>query len=207
MHWRLRRLVRSAQVNLPPSLAEARHAVQRVYLRFRGRPSDPDFAILGMLKFAPDEVLLDVGANRGQSIDAMRLFHSWQPIVAFEALPALARRLTRAFSCDRHVDIHAVGLSDAPGTLKLSVPSYNGWPFEGQSSFALNRENLDYRRGRGPLVGHGLRGPSLPLGRIRQGRGRARPQFDLHPPAGGARVLGRRRQGGLRRDERRVSPR
>jgi FkbM family methyltransferase len=140
-----RTVVRTVQVHFP-ALLEQRHIAQRTWLRVRRRPFDYDFRCLSGLSFAPDEVMIDIGANRGQSIDAMRLYHPKQPIVAFEPNPNLAARLPSLFKGDPHLVVHNVGLGDTPGEFTLQVPSYNGWDFDGQAALNFGEDLLSYIR-------------------------------------------------------------
>lgn len=136
-----KRVIRTLQVHFP-ALIEARWAAQRAYLRLRRKPHEPDFRLLKSLTFAPDEVLIDVGANRGQSIESMRLYEPDRRIIAFEPNDRLAQRLHR-YRC---VTVHAAGLGDETGQFTLHVPSYNGWEFDAQASLAFTEQNMDYLR-------------------------------------------------------------
>ena len=54
------------------ALLEAKTSVQRASRRLRKTPFEDDFRILEQLEIG-DGLCLDVGGNRGQSIDAIRL--------------------------------------------------------------------------------------------------------------------------------------
>jgi FkbM family methyltransferase len=122
-------VVGTLQVHFPPLHALRLYAKQ-TYLRARRQPFEQDFQCLARVDFAPDEVLIDVGAHRGQSIDAMRLYHPDQPIVAFEPNPGLAVKLRNRFEEDQRLVIHNVALADTSGEFTLYVPSYNGLDFD-----------------------------------------------------------------------------
>jgi FkbM family methyltransferase len=125
----VRTVLGTLQVHLPPLHALHRYA-QQTYLRTRRQPFDRDFECLARIDFAPDEVLIDVGAHRGQSIDAMRLYHPERTVVAFEPNPGLAVKLRSRFEQDLRIVIHNVALGDAAGEFTLYVPSYNGLDFD-----------------------------------------------------------------------------
>jgi FkbM family methyltransferase len=81
------------------------------------------------------QVLIDVGANRGQSIDAMRLYHRDTPIHAFEPALRLADRLSKRFAGDHALTLHRVGLADRNETCTLFTPIYRGYGYDGLASF------------------------------------------------------------------------
>lgn len=137
MRAQIKTVLRTAQVNFP-ALLEFRYAAQRAYILLRGKPADSDFECLSLFQFEPDEVLVDVGANRGQTIDTFRMYHS-NPIVAFEPNASLANRL-------KGVRVENCGLSDKPGQMTLHIPSYNGWDFDGQAALEITDDAAEYLR-------------------------------------------------------------
>ncbi|HTQ05061.1 MAG TPA: FkbM family methyltransferase [Polyangiaceae bacterium] len=67
-------------------------------------------------------VLLDVGANEGQTIDAYRRVLGEEPVIhAFEPTPELADGLERRYGADRNVKIHRLAVSDRSGTATFHV--------------------------------------------------------------------------------------
>jgi FkbM family methyltransferase len=56
-------------------------------------------------------------------------------VISFEPNPELADRITHRFAPDGHVSVVPLGLSDSAGELRLIVPAYNGWSFDGLASF------------------------------------------------------------------------
>ncbi|WP_367197240.1 FkbM family methyltransferase [Amorphus sp. 3PC139-8] len=78
--------------------------------------------------------MLDIGGNRGQSIDAVRLFMPKARIVSFEPNPLVADELKRLYADDRRVEIRSIALGNRPGELSLYIPYYNGWMFDGLAS-------------------------------------------------------------------------
>jgi FkbM family methyltransferase len=141
----VRTVARTLQVRFP-ALLELRHLAQRRWLRARRQPFDHDFQFLSGIGFASDEVMIDIGANRGQSIDAMRLYHPTRPIVAFEPNPGLAAKLSRLFEGDPKLIVHNVGLGDTLGEFVLHVPCYNGWDFDGQAALNFGEDQINYIR-------------------------------------------------------------
>ncbi|HBK91765.1 MAG TPA: hypothetical protein DDZ68_08850 [Parvularcula sp.] len=129
----MKRILRSLLVHAP-ALGEAKAVAKSAVLKAVRRPFEPEFRVLAALEAAPDEVALDVGANRGQSIEAIRLFRPALPIVAFEPDADLAGGLRRKYSGDPLVAVHSFGLGEAAATLKLFTPAYAGYVFDGLAS-------------------------------------------------------------------------
>lgn len=128
------RRIRGWQTHFP-ALLDAKFAAKRWVNGLRKRPFDPDFQVLRHLAAGPGEVFIDVGSNRGQSIDAIRLYHPAQPVVAFEPNAILAERLKRRLGDDPNLQLLVFGLSDADMDAPLYVPYYRNWLFDGLSSF------------------------------------------------------------------------
>ncbi len=137
----VRAILDTLQVHFPPVRA-LRHFALQTYLHTRRLPFDPDFQCLARIEFAPDEVMVDIGANRGQSIDAMRLYHPGQPIVAFEPNPRLAVKLRSRLQDDDKLVIHNVGLGDTAGEFTLYIPCYNGQEFDSEGALAFGERQL-----------------------------------------------------------------
>ena len=130
----LARHIRALQSRFP-ALADVKADAQRAWRRLRRRPFEIDFEILARLPVEPGRVLVDVGANRGQSIDAMRLYHQGAPIHAFEPAARLADRLEAMFAGDPALTLHRVGLGERADTRPLYTPVYRGFGYDGLASF------------------------------------------------------------------------
>jgi len=125
-----RSVVRNLQTLLPNGLHERRLDLQQWVQRRSGRPHETEFRSLGGL-LQPGAHVLDVGANRGQSIDSIRSLGIPVRITAFEPQRELARRLTGRY---RGVDVRQVALGDDHAEMKLYTPSYRGYRFDGLAS-------------------------------------------------------------------------
>lgn len=67
-------------------------------------------------------VVLDVGANEGQTIDAYRrVLDASAQIHAFEPTPELFEGLERRYAADRAVSVHRLAVSDRSGTASFNV--------------------------------------------------------------------------------------
>lgn len=123
--------------------------VKRAINRVLQRPTERDFNALRYYLSADDAAYVDIGANRGNTVRAARLFQPNMPIVAFEPNPILVPALQKMFAGDRAIVVEPYGLSDQPGTFELFVPHYKTAPFDGLASLhyaevesSLNCENL-----------------------------------------------------------------
>ncbi|MBX6374795.1 MAG: FkbM family methyltransferase [Acetobacteraceae bacterium] len=127
-----KRLIRTAQTYVP-WLADAKAEFQYRLRSLARRPFEPDFAALRLFG-GEDRLHLDVGANRGQSIAAIRLTARRPRIMSFEPNPVLAARLVRRFGDLPGVRIEPVGLGDREGEFELHIPYYRGYVFDGLAS-------------------------------------------------------------------------
>jgi FkbM family methyltransferase len=134
-----KKLVRSTQIFFP-SLPDVKFSFQARYYRVTRRLFKVDFEGLRHLPLH-NQLLLDIGANRGQSIIAFKNAVPSSRIIAFEPNSIFADRLAQSYAGDETVKVEACALASAPGSLMLYVPSYNGFLFDGLSS--INREEAD----------------------------------------------------------------
>ncbi len=136
MRLELKKAVRTAQTYFP-ALRELKFEAERALRRAQRRPFDEDFYLLAAMYDDPEGVWLDIGANRGQSIDAIRLFQPSAKIVAFEPSSLMVSVLRRRFAEDLDVRVEGFGLGAEDGEFELHTPSYRGWVFDGLASFDL----------------------------------------------------------------------
>lgn len=99
------------------------------------RPIEADFNVFRFYGNPEGAVYLDVGAHRGATIEAVRLFQQDLPVVAFEPNPVRIENLRQRFAHDRAVVVAPCGLGDRAGTFALFVPYYKGAAFDGLASF------------------------------------------------------------------------
>jgi FkbM family methyltransferase len=123
--------LRAVQVRFP-YLRPAKFAVLNAATRMLGRPMIPEFRLLARL--GPVGLALDIGANWGQSLEALKRTVRPREIVCFEPAGYLASRLRRRFAHDPSVRIEAVALGDAEGSFKLHTPHYRKYVFDGLAS-------------------------------------------------------------------------
>lgn len=130
---RTRKLLRTVQSSLP-WLREPKYLAQAKMRALLGRPHEPEFEIFGRLTVASTHSIIDIGANRGQSIDSIRLYLPDAEIHAFEPQQTLAERLQRAYGARPGITVHGIGLGSRPGELQLFVPVYRGYVYDGLAS-------------------------------------------------------------------------
>jgi FkbM family methyltransferase len=126
------RVLRTAQTFIP-AFGDIKAAAQDRLARLTGRPFEADFAALRLFG-GEGRLHLDIGANRGQSITAIRLCAASPRIVSFEPNPKLAAALVRRFGAVEGLRIEPVGLGAAEGEFALHIPSYRGYVFDGLAS-------------------------------------------------------------------------
>ncbi|MGH6858023.1 MAG: FkbM family methyltransferase [Methylocella sp.] len=129
---RAKKVIRSLQIFFP-SLPDTKFLWQARYFRITRRLFKAEFGGLRKLSLR-GRLLLDVGANRGQSIIAFQNAVPECQIVAFEPNRDLSACLATCYAGDASVKVEAVALASAPGHLTLYVPFYNGFSFDGLSS-------------------------------------------------------------------------
>lgn len=134
MNEGLKRVLRTVQSEIP-FLKEAKE-ICRLHARRRLRiPHENDFKILQFIQSGLRECYVDVGANRGQSIESILLFKPEAEIISFEANPNLAKKLIARYKAQKNVRVVAAGLADSPGEFTLFVPSYHGVVYDALASF------------------------------------------------------------------------
>jgi hypothetical protein len=126
----VKKLIRTIQSEIPLAKS-AKDVWRRWSLRMMRRPHEEDFRVLSML---PDGCCVDIGANQGQSIESIRLFKPTAQIVAFEANPRLAAKLTKRYRGKNLIKINQFGLSDTRGNFKLYIPFYNHFEYDAVAS-------------------------------------------------------------------------
>jgi FkbM family methyltransferase len=127
-------LLRTIQINFPIFL-DAKFALMRQYRNSRRIPFDSDFAGIRLFPLTAGALFLDVGANRGQSTDAILMMAENSCIQLFEPNPLLCDKLHHLFGQDKRIVINAFGLGNQTSQQPLHVPFYKSWMFDGLASF------------------------------------------------------------------------
>lgn len=127
----MRRQLRNLQT-LAPWVRPLKFNLYNMATRRLGWRIDPDFNILKHLP--PVKLAIDIGGNWGQSIETMRRLQPGARIVSFEPNPVLSQRLQKAFAGSADVTIKSCALSAEAGQMRLHVPSYRKFVYDGLAS-------------------------------------------------------------------------
>jgi FkbM family methyltransferase len=118
-----------------PSLKEAKEVFYYKMRNALSIPHERDFKALRYIEPRSDRVLVDIGANHGQSIQSMSIYMPSSHITSYEANPNLAQKLRIRYKEVKRISVLARGLSDSAGSFTLYVPSYKGFVYDGLASF------------------------------------------------------------------------
>lgn len=134
MNENTKKMIRTLQTNFPLFL-DAKFSAMRFYRNKLKIAFETDFNALSLFPDADGALYLDVGANRGQSTDAILLKTKNCLIQQFEPNQALCEKLTRQFSDNNDIILNRFGLGDRSEEQILYVPFYKEWMFDGLASF------------------------------------------------------------------------
>lgn len=129
-----KKLARTAQ-NYAPGLAELKNEAYHWARSTFRLAHEPAFAALADLPKREDDLFLDVGANRGQSILSMRRYRPDAPIVCFEPNPRMVMWLKSHFAAQPKLRIVESGLGAKVQRRTLYTPRYKGFPYDGLATF------------------------------------------------------------------------
>jgi FkbM family methyltransferase len=116
-----------------PWLAEYKNRSFYWLLRLIQRPFEVEFHALQPY-VNPRTTFLDVGANYGQSIDAIRMMQRHVRVIALEPNPLLLKLLVRRFDQHARTTVLGVAAGSTDRIDRLYVPKYNGYAFDGAAS-------------------------------------------------------------------------
>lgn len=128
----MKRIFRNIQT-LFPFLQDVRFNLESHLRVFFKNVHDEDWKAFGLLNVG-NGVVVDVGANRGQSLDSFQIIMRGRPIVSFEPNVRLASRLARLHASDEKIRVEPVALSNKNGHERLHMPKYRNWVFDGLAS-------------------------------------------------------------------------
>jgi FkbM family methyltransferase len=130
----IKKFARTLQVNFP-FLQDMKFGFKRAYAQAFNVPAETDFAGLPLINGVNAMVFIDAGANRGETIQAIKLGARNAKIIGFEPNPIVFKKLQGVYGKDPNVTLHNVGLGDEEGNLELNIPYYKNFMFDGLASF------------------------------------------------------------------------
>jgi FkbM family methyltransferase len=93
----------------------------------------PEFKVLRSISVGMG-LIIDIGANRGQSISALKRLAPKSHIVAFEPDPRSSRKISDRYRCDNSVTIYNCALGEKSETIKFYCPIYGRWACDGMAA-------------------------------------------------------------------------
>jgi len=130
---KVKKALRTIQTSFP-YLLDTKFGVMRRYRRLVNKPFDADFDAIGLFPDIAGALYLDIGANRGQSTDAIMMRTRNSYIQLFEPNLLLCDKLERLFRGNERVVVNRFGLGEEDTELILYVPFYKRWMFDGLAS-------------------------------------------------------------------------
>lgn len=128
-----RKALRTVQV-IDPAVSEIKYFLQFNTRKWLRRPFEADFRFLNHFAPDPNTEFLDIGANRAQSAQAMRLFNTKNRIHCFEPGSKTFGILKKYSRGLPNVVLHRTALSNRVSELTLFTPVYRGYVFDGLAS-------------------------------------------------------------------------
>jgi len=113
-------IIRDFQSRLPFAL-DFKTDLQRHLRRLRKRPFENEYSILKHLN-SNGKCAVDIGANRGQSIEAIRLYHPNIKIHSFEPNRILYESLSKRYNADNALVLRHMALGSREASETLYVP-------------------------------------------------------------------------------------
>jgi FkbM family methyltransferase len=130
---RLRRIYRS-HTCLYPWLFNWQQAISVRWRNATGTFGEDDFRAVMRMPLSASSLFVDIGANRGQSINALRKIFPGCRIVAFEPNPIPFRQAAAALGRSAGSEIHNIAVGHERGSMSLKTPSCRGVVFDQNAS-------------------------------------------------------------------------
>jgi FkbM family methyltransferase len=131
----LNKVVRQVKI-LHPSINELKFSSQFLIRKILKRPHENHLYMLNKLRLdkADNEYLfVDIGANRGQTIQSVRSLRDFQ-LLSIEPLPFLVDKIRKRYGSDISIKVINKAVGNQEGVLDIYVPIYNGVYFDGLAS-------------------------------------------------------------------------
>lgn len=131
----MKKTLRSIQVYLP-FLQDLKYKLRFGIMNSAKRVHEDDFKLMKWFSPQANQVFVDIGSNRGEAITSMLIMSKLgTKVIGFEPNFATYKRLENYISGNKNVVIHNIGLGNKNEELKLYVPFYRKWMFDGLASF------------------------------------------------------------------------
>ena len=101
---------------------------------------DSDFHVLSMLRLPDVPLVLDIGANLGQSIGSIKAVLGQSLIKAFEPNPASFQKLAGLYGSDENVELFHCAIGNEVGVIELAVPECGGISFHQLANISTTNE-------------------------------------------------------------------
>lgn len=148
IHWEFlfRKALRTLQVNFPFA-QDLRFSIQRAHRALTDTVCEPDFDALRLIPWLDNGIAIDIGANRGDTVQAIRMRTHNMKVMAFEPNPLVYSKLHRMYKHIPDVKLFNFGLGDKDDIMALHIPFYRNFMFDGLASF-LPEAALGWLEGR-----------------------------------------------------------
>jgi FkbM family methyltransferase len=142
----VKKIFRTLQIYVP-FLHDLRFAIQRFVRALTDTTTESDFDALKLIPGMDNGLAIDIGANRGDTIQAIKMRTTNTRVMAFEPNPLIFSRLNRIFKNRKDVKLFNFGLGSKDEIAALNVPFYKDFMFDGLASFDIAAA-LGWLRGR-----------------------------------------------------------
>lgn len=129
----LKKFIRTYQVYFP-AFQDLKFSLMRNYYKVFKIPYESDFKALEFFPNETKKLFVDVGVNRGMSIDSEFLFTSNIEVIGLEPNAVLYDKLLNVFKNNNKVKFINAGLGETEGEFNFYIPFYRGWMFDGLAS-------------------------------------------------------------------------
>lgn len=126
------RMLRSIQSYFP-MVDSIKSTLRWNYYRLTKNVAEPEFAVLrAILPSRP--ICIDIGANRGLTIQSLLNICPLATIVGFEPNTILVKQIARRFASNLNVKIINAGIGEREGSLLFFIPKYRNYVYDCLSS-------------------------------------------------------------------------
>ena len=139
----LKKIVRQIKV-IHPSINEFKYDLQFFFRQLFRISHEDHLYFLKKIKLSKKEkdyIFIDIGANRGQTIQSVRMFRKFT-IISFEPITYLYKKIIKKYK-DNAIKTYCFGISNKESIEFIHTPFYNKVPFYGLSSLS-KEESLNF---------------------------------------------------------------